>query len=75
MARPVNPLARPASARQATSRPRGEVSIPAHTGPYLEVLVLHQLPPNAFPQTQEHHRDFIQALDRGGSAGFQRLSW
>lgn len=82
-ARPMNPtarpggsaMARPSMSRQASRAPKGEVSISVHSGAYLEILVLHQPSRHASPQTQQHHRDFVKALDQGGGAQFKRLSW
>ena len=82
MARPANPMARPggatarpsagAMARPSASNsrpptPRGEVSIAVHPGPFLETLVL-------FPE-KTGSRSFIELMDRGADADFQRLKW
>ncbi|MCS5691272.1 hypothetical protein NZK33_04630 [Cyanobium sp. FGCU-6] len=81
--RPANPTSRPAGgamsrpspARQASSAPRGDVSIAAHAGAYLESLVLHGCSLNANTQLREQHKQLVALLDRGGGAGFTRLVW
>lgn len=75
MARPSRAMARPSTSRQAPSAPRGEVSIVAHSGPYLESLVLHQPHRDSLPETRQHHQELASILDTGGGAKFQRLDW
>jgi CRISPR-associated protein Cmr6 len=84
IARPGHPTARsvaatmarpPSMARQASPARRDEVSIAAHAGAYLEVLVLHRPPRNAPPETRQHHQRLSRDLDAGAGADFQRLSW
>jgi CRISPR-associated protein Cmr6 len=83
MARPANPMSRPAGGamarpsamRQSTAAPRGEVSIDAHSGRFLESLVLHACPPETLPDDRKHHQQLIDSLDRGAGANFKRLEW
>jgi CRISPR-associated protein Cmr6 len=79
MARPTAAaLARPGSPRQLQTqppRPRGEVSIPAYQGAYLESLVLHSLPGNARPEESLHYQRFIDEMNRGAGADFEALDW
>jgi CRISPR-associated protein Cmr6 len=83
-ARPANPLARPpgvtrgrpAAGRQPAGQSQGDVSIAAHQGAYLEVLVLHPLPPDgARAEAKQHHQDFIDEMNRGAGASFHPLPW
>jgi CRISPR-associated protein Cmr6 len=82
MARPANPMARPGAATSRPSAgamarpsapnsrppaPRGEVSIAAPPGRFLETLVL-------FPETTVS-RSFIDLMDHGAGADFKRLTW
>lgn len=82
-ARPANPMARPpgvASGRAPAGRPpavqsQGDVSIAAHQGNYLEVLVLHTPLPPTPPEATQHHQRFIAAMNRGARADFSPVTW
>ncbi len=82
-ARPVNPMARPPSVargrpsagRHPAGQSQGNVSIAAHQGDYLEILVLHALPNNPTPEATQHHQRFIDEMNQGARADFAPLNW
>lgn len=90
LARPVNPTASPANpmprpsgvarGRPPAGRPpavqsQGDVSIAAHQGNYLEVLVLHTPLPPTPPEATQHHQRFIAQMKDGARAAFSPVTW
>jgi len=94
LARPAAaPLARPRAAMARTAGPggpnldqqaprRGQPSIHAHEGAYLEILVLHSpsylrlcLPADSSDDARQHYERFVGAMNRGAGAEFSPLAW
>jgi CRISPR-associated protein Cmr6 len=85
-ARPGAAVARPAGPSgpnhyEQSSR-RGQASIHAHSGAYLEILVLHSpshlrlcLPADAGSDARQLFERFVGAMDRGAGAEFSPLAW
>ncbi|MFN7678096.1 MAG: RAMP superfamily CRISPR-associated protein [Cyanobacteriota bacterium] len=73
--RPPNPKARSTATRQPAPLAKGDVSISAHPGAYLESLVLHSLLGGGHPEARLHHQRFIAAMDRGANVNFRPLEW